>query len=517
MDNQWQEWIERLKSKDLTGEELLEFRQAVEGDETRRDEYLSALLAETALEAEGLPAPVVPSITEADFGWRWKRFAGIAAGIAVLASAAYVAGRRTASPPGDPSGAGSFFATVTDANGPAEETGLRIGAPLGREVIHLPDGAEIGIAMRGGARLELRGPAEMEIDGPDAVRLVSGRISTYAPSYAQGFIVDTVEGRVVDLGTRFVTAAGTGSGTEIHVLEGLVEAHLPAGTAPSHSLGEHHAAILRDGTVEPIDFLAQRLMVPLDPVLEDRDADGFPDIVEAHYGTSVSDPSSRPSALRIDEAFSGYPPGSLRGVPLSMPGGQEDDTWRGEGIFRAEGLRFSRDQKFLKVSGGSLRTIGDGYTGASFFPAPRELPPVGVTYISFLMRNPAENPQGSFAGLLLYQGDQEELFVGKLRPSNSYGSRLKMSKRQDSFGVPMDSQPHLFVIKIDRTRLITDVFMDPVPGQPESSASHRFRYQAVPDGDRIEVRSGSFDENFPSDFDEIRMGLTWDSVVPQAE
>jgi hypothetical protein len=80
----------------------------------------------------------------------------------------------------------------------------------------------------------------------------------------------------------------------------------------------------------------------------------------------------------------------------------------------------------------------------------------------------------------------------------------------------MDGETHLFVTRIDRTRLVTDVFIDPAPGQPETSANYRFRYQAVPDVDRLEVRSGCTTGTFPVEFDEIRVGLTWDAVVPAA-
>jgi hypothetical protein len=111
---------------------------------------------------------------------------------------------------------------------PAEKTGLRIGAPLQKGTLAIPDGSKVGLAMRSGARLELRGPADLIIEDANKVRLRKGRLSTYAPEYAHGFTVDSADGKVVDLGTRFVTATGAGRGTEIHVLEGKVEAFAPS-------------------------------------------------------------------------------------------------------------------------------------------------------------------------------------------------------------------------------------------------------------------------------------------------
>ncbi|WP_367873014.1 FecR domain-containing protein [Luteolibacter sp. Populi] len=516
MDHDWQNWIDRLKSNDLTEAELREFQEAVESDPAHRDAYLDALLAEVALEAGDLPQPFAKPEAEviAMPVRRWPRAAAIAAGIVLLATASYFVGSRSGSIPA--ASAPSYLATITDADGIAEAAGLRIGQPLEKGPLAIPEGSEIGIAMRGGARLKVRGPAELQIDAVDKIRLAKGRISTYAPTYAHGFTVDTADGSVVDLGTRFVTAAGTASGTEIHVLEGLVEAHVTAEDPAPQNLKGLHAAILKSGKMEPTEFLAQRLVVPLDPVLQDQDSDGFPDVVESFYSTRPDAASDKPQALRIEESFATYAPGPFLDMPVSAAGAKPGAPWGGAGSFEATGLSYAAAGKSLKTTGGAISTTGETGVGAILFPSSRELPPVGVTYVSFLMQNPTLRASSPFAGLLLYQGDREELFVGKLSTGNSFGSRLKQSD-QDAFGIPMDSQPHLFVVRIDRNRLVTDVFVDPVPGQPEASAVQRFRYQAVPNVDRIVVRSGCQGGKFPSTFDEIRVGLTWDSVVPVAE
>ncbi|WP_035600846.1 FecR domain-containing protein [Haloferula sp. BvORR071] len=506
MNQDWQKWIERLKSYDLTEAELREFQAAIEKDPAQRDAYLDALLTEVGLEAEDLPNPFAkPEAPVVVPFRRWPRIAAIAAGIALVAAASYLAGQRLTVKPA----AATHVATITDADELAENAGMRIGQPLEKGSFTVPDGSEIGIAMRGGARLKVRGPADFQIDGPDKIRLGKGRISTYAPTYAHGFTVDTTDGKVVDLGTRFVTAAGTPSGTEVHVLEGLVEAFTAASGSP-HSLKGENAAILKGGKLVSTEFLAQRLIVPLDPVLADQDGDGSPDVVEDFYGTKANDASSKPAALRIEESFASYPTGPFRNASFTGPQGK----WEGTGVFEPEGLSFAAGGASLKSSGGALSTTGETNVGATLRPDPKQLSPQGVTYLSFLMRNPDKATANCFAGLILYQDDREELFIGKLSVANSYGSRLKQSLTQDAFGLPLDGKPHLFVVRIDRTRLVTDLFLDPVPGQPESSATRQFRYQDVPDFDRIVLRSGSGAGVFPSTFDEIRIGLTWDAVVP---
>lgn len=505
MDQDWTDWIERLKAGDLTPEELREFQKSVGEDASCRDAYLNDLLAEVALESSSLPNPLAVAIPAR----RWPRFVGIAAGIAALAAVSYFMGSRSFS--GDSSG---FVATITDADESAEKTGLRIGQPVEKGTIVLPDDSEIGIAMRGGARLKIRGPANLEIKGPDKIHVMKGRVSTYAPSYAHGFTVDTVDGQVVDLGTRFVTAVDNDSGTEIHVIEGLVKANADPAKLAFQDLGGENAGILKGGKLEPTEFLAQRLNVPLDPVLKDTDSDGYPDVVEGHFGTSPEDAASQPVALRIEESFGNQVYGPIRNAGTKTAGATPGSSWDGEGQFIAEGLSFEKNGVALATGDGAVRSTGVTHAGATFLPDSRDLSPVGVSYVSFLMKMGSGYQDRCFGGLIFYQDDREELFVGKLSIQDSYGSRMRQSLVQNPFDLPMDGNTHLFVIRIDRTRLVTDIFVDPVPGSPEASATRQFRYHEVPVFDRISIRSGSAEESFPATFDEIRVGLTWQSVVP---
>ena len=514
MDKNWQAWIERLESDDLTPAELLEFEKLIKSEPSGRDAYLTELMTGVSLEATNLPDPYAGKKSEAKPMRRFYKPLAVAAGLVGLAAISYLCGAVTGVDPDEPTADRSeVFAAVTDADGVTTNPELRIGQLLGKSRINLPDGVEVGIAMRGGARLQLRGPVEMGIESPDRVILYKGRVSTYAPEYAHGFTVDTADGKVIDLGTRFVTAAGTGYGTEVHVLEGLVEA-FPGAARSNHNLGQEHAAILKDGKIEKTEFLAQRLHVPLDPVQQDQDGDGFPDSVEVHYGTLVDDATSRPSALRIEEPFTAHSVGPLSGTSDPVADDAKALTWIGAGSFESEGLAFAKGGKTLATSSGSFRTIGENSVGASYYLDSLELAPNGVTYVSFLMRNPVDEFAGCFAGLLLYENDREELFVGKIGTENSYGSRFRLGDVHDAFKIPMDSEPHLFVIRIDRNRLVTDVFFDPVPGESEAQSSYQLRYQQVPAINRIELRSGCSGRIFQSLFDEVRVGLTWESVVP---
>ena len=55
MNNDWHNWIERLDSDSLSGEELKEFQRALDEDPTNAEAYLDALLLDTSLDASIKP------------------------------------------------------------------------------------------------------------------------------------------------------------------------------------------------------------------------------------------------------------------------------------------------------------------------------------------------------------------------------------------------------------------------------------------------------------------------------
>ncbi len=115
-----------------------------------------------------------------------------------------------------------------------------------------------------GAEAVLEGPAVFEVAAADRLVLKAGRCSVSAPEGAEGFRVDTPDGRVVDLGTRFVVRVPEGDaeadgGTEVHVVEGAAELHpasdaaiAPATPDPADRLTTGQARRLSGG--EPLSF-----------------------------------------------------------------------------------------------------------------------------------------------------------------------------------------------------------------------------------------------------------------------
>ncbi|MFD0893886.1 FecR domain-containing protein [Luteolibacter ambystomatis] len=529
MAHDWQNWIDRLKSRDLTQEELREFEDALREDPALADEYLDALLTDTSLEAEGLPDPrawmrsMVASPLSSPIPRRaYYRspgfWAAAAAVVLIMGAAGFFTGRSSVHPkvamtPGKP----EPVATITDADDAAAAVGLKIGAPLDKGTLVIPDQSKVGIAMRSGARLEIRGPANLELENSERIRLDKGRLSTYAPEYAHGFTVVTNDGRVVDLGTRFITSAGTKLGTEVHVLDGLVETYSSPfrNDLKPQDLKKTEAAILKDGKMTSTDYLARRFDVPLDPNLPDSDGDGIPDATEVQYGSDPYDSASQPVLLRMEESFRNYPIGPIARVKATTVGVEPAALWEGGGSFVSKGLTYENHGRTLITSNGSVRTLGEANVGSTLFPLTR-LPANGVFYISYLMQieQPATSPKSTFGGFLLYNGDKEELFVGDLSTGGNMGSRFRTSVSEEHGKIPVDGATHLFVIRIDRTKLVTDIYVDPPLGEPENAGNRFIRYQDVPVFDRISMRSASSGAQYPVNFDEIRIGLTWDSVLP---
>jgi ferric-dicitrate binding protein FerR (iron transport regulator) len=524
MNPNWQEWIDILGRGDVSDEELRAFQKELEASPENKKAYLQALSTEVALELEDpLPHPKSDTPTQVISAAHSTSRVGqvikisnwalpAAAVITAVLALSYFLTRQSPSNQTE-----SSVATITDTNPAADAAGFKIGELLKLGKITLPDDAEVGIAMRGGARLKLKGPAILRLDHSDLVFLEKGRVKTYAPEYAHGFTINTEDGKVVDLGTRFVTAKGGGIGTEIHVLEGLVTAIASTSETPTALIKQYQATILKDGYMTSTAFLANRLNIPLNPTPVDTDGDNISDLIEKHYGTNPRDPLSFPEPLRVADSFTGYPVGDHL-YHRKFTGKGEVAFWLGSGsCFPDSGLTYSNNGKSLLCSGGYFETIGLSGAGASINVTDENLPKDGSIYISFLMKLPIVSKDVVFSGLILYQGEyKEQLFLGKIGSARTFGSRFIEKEEEESFAdAPFDDRTHLMVIHINHSQQITDVFLDPPLGEAPPSPNQRYQ-EAIP-FDRISLRSGSGSGVYPVKFDEIRVGLTWDSVLPLAQ
>lgn len=96
------------------------------------------------------------------------------------------------------------------------------------------------ISFNSGAAAIVEGPARLSLESNNRAFLQSGRITAEVPPAASGFTINTPRLNVVDIGTRFGVAVDENGDTELHVMEGVVEA--------SRTSGNVTAILVREGS-----------------------------------------------------------------------------------------------------------------------------------------------------------------------------------------------------------------------------------------------------------------------------
>lgn len=94
--------------------------------------------------------------------------------------------------------------------------------------LHLRSGV-VQLELFSGVLLVVEGDATFSVISPIEVAVMGGKVRARVPEPAQGFVIRTDEGEVVDLGTEFA-ANVSDEGSEVHVLDGEIEWH-PRGEA----------------------------------------------------------------------------------------------------------------------------------------------------------------------------------------------------------------------------------------------------------------------------------------------
>ena len=227
--------------------------KCVQSDKKVRKLYLDQIATHSALQALladclSHGADVVSVMGPASRGFsspkpRWPVIAGV---VSIAATIFLVLGSYLGSPDMivDPSENRPHPAIVTQAVGAYDSEGVAIGS--GHQVDSGPFRLNRGIIRLdfvNGARLAVEGPAMMEIIDEMRVVLVSGVITAAIPESAIGFVVDTNNAHVVDLGTAFGVSVGDSRITEVCVFEGEVEVSHSA----LHGQREGTPHLLREG------------------------------------------------------------------------------------------------------------------------------------------------------------------------------------------------------------------------------------------------------------------------------
>ena len=145
---------------------------------------------------------------------RWKRRTLAIAAVAIVS---LIANIYFTQPP--------LVATIEQSNGvhwvtKINKEGSKIKAG---QSIHIKKGMlKLDLAKRG--TLIIEGPAQLELTQVDRAILHQGRIVMRATELGKGYTIETIQGKIIDIGTEFGVTAGRNGEVETHVIEGRIEA-----------------------------------------------------------------------------------------------------------------------------------------------------------------------------------------------------------------------------------------------------------------------------------------------------
>lgn len=234
-----------------TEAELTRFKEILRNDAPAREAYreqsrIHALLtfqngiATTHEKTEAEPANIITHRR-----WHRPNFVVIAAALAIfLGVLGWLVTRENDSRNG-------IALEIVSAD---EQTGFTPGQITKAEKLVLTGGA-LSFRLESGALVKANAPAEIHFQDAMHLTVIQGAITVDVGDQAKGFVVDTENARVVDLGTRFGVAVGEDE-TDVVVFEGEVDVFKPNTSASTSRL-----ANLRQGEGVRVDsyWVAKRL------------------------------------------------------------------------------------------------------------------------------------------------------------------------------------------------------------------------------------------------------------------
>jgi hypothetical protein len=225
----------------------------------------------------------------------WRRWIVVAAGLVVAGTIArqWSNGRPGPAVVASPSTAGPFTASMPTAGDPPRlglSRGFAVVVQLaeaewepgpgqrpsegdllaaGRLALH---SGRITLGLLSGVTLTLEGPADLELLSIDRVHCRRGKLRTYVPRGAEGFVVTTPGSAVVDLGTEFGLNVGDDGKARVMVFKGEAEAAvLNDAGAPvrSQQVNERRAFAIdpwsgqiEEAAAHSVDFVAPSVLAP---------------------------------------------------------------------------------------------------------------------------------------------------------------------------------------------------------------------------------------------------------------
>ncbi len=274
--------LESLLDGRAGNDDLRLIQKALKRDPEFRARYLALMETEAMIVSE-FPAVDLPDWTGArqngNASGFWRISAAIAALLLVSLAAWWLSSGSHPDPDQDGQIAGSDSvdggfessvdvpaAKITGLNtrtATFEGTAVALGQRLETGLIECEDGS-IDITFDSGAIIKLQGPTSLRIESEIRASLLAGAMTANVPEPAHGFEILTPSSFLRDLGTTFSVRVLDDQTTDLHVLDGLVEA-MPAGggSFPPRLVRGNEAVRLFTQEIRTIEFDLSTLSVPM--------------------------------------------------------------------------------------------------------------------------------------------------------------------------------------------------------------------------------------------------------------
>ena len=145
---------------------------------------------------------------------------------------------------------GAYLASSDDARWADRET-REVGSPIGREWLELEEG-NVRLSFRSGAQVAIGGPAVFRVIASNSSELRSGILTAQVPESAHGFVVETPQVRVIDLGTSFRVS--------VHE-QGQMDCHVTGGTVELRRQGSAERVTLKAGSIATLKDVSEGISV----------------------------------------------------------------------------------------------------------------------------------------------------------------------------------------------------------------------------------------------------------------
>ncbi|WAC18559.1 FecR family protein [Luteolibacter sp. SL250] len=203
--------------------QLERLRELMRSDASLRAEYVAQMRAHALLRWSAGTATPEESPAAAVVAFPQRRWGRWLAGVAAVGLLGFFLSPRPAEKPQPPA---MVKLEVLEASQQGGVGGGSIPITTGMELsvseLQMPEGS-FRFRLGSGVVVGVTGPAELQFFNAMHLRVIRGKVTADVGEEGKGFIVDTAQTRVVDLGTRFGVDVAESGHTDVVVFQGEVE------------------------------------------------------------------------------------------------------------------------------------------------------------------------------------------------------------------------------------------------------------------------------------------------------